>query len=141
MKRNSINRDDLTPRCEDDADVETNAAVAQMRREFIAAYRDINQCASELRRVRRGAKISAKRERAALQAVERAILARDALENKYARLGLSATPVVKDGLVRTIHFSKPRPREEQPSVISMCFAVMPPSYYETNSHEKRAELP
>lgn len=91
-------------------------------------YREINHCVRDLRAIQAAPHYSAESERGALQAVERAILARDALENKYARLGMIATPIVQNGFIREIQIATPpAPAMEEPSIISMCFTVMPPS--------------
>jgi hypothetical protein len=99
---------------------------ARMKFEFAAAYYEINSSYRQLLAARKTPSPFEQRERAALQAIECAILRRDALEDKYAPTGVLATPVLMNGVVTDIQFLTPRPSREQPSMISMCFAVTPP---------------
>ena len=107
----------------------------QMMRAFAEVYREINSCARRLRHVRAAAQLNAADERAALQAMERALVIRDALDDEHAQRGVIAVPVVKDGFVRDIQFTTPSPADEESSVISMCFSVMPLSFYQNNPPE------
>jgi hypothetical protein len=63
-------------------------------------------------------------ERIALQAIERALLARDALDDKYAPLGVAATPVFEKGFIKSVNFVQPAP-QQLASSLSMLFAVPP----------------
>jgi hypothetical protein len=97
-----------------------------MKLEFGAAYYAINGAYRQLLDARKAPSPSEQRERAALQAIECAILQRDALEDKYAPTGMLATPVLANGIIRDIQFIMPKPFPYQPSQISMCFAVTRP---------------
>jgi hypothetical protein len=130
--------DELRPRCDFRPANEADAAIYDpMQEEFLSAYQAINHRVRELRAIRAGPS-SADQEHAAQQAVERALLARDAVEDKYTRLGIIATPIVRDGFIREIQLRTPRPQEAEPSIISMTFSVMPPSCLEARQIENTA---
>ncbi len=126
--QSGLARNDLTPRC-----VLRNATGAnpelleEMTREFVAAYRNINQCVRELRSAQTASEFSRGRVHTAQQGVERAILARDALEDRYARKGMIATPIVRDGFIREVELSVPQASAGEPEVLTLCFPVRRPS--------------
>jgi hypothetical protein len=93
------------------------------KREFLAAYYRLNQSHWRLATVR-GERRSAEEERTALQAIELALLARDAVEDKYAPLGIMATPEFTKGYVTNVSFGQP-PRAARGASLSMVFAVQP----------------
>lgn len=62
-------------------------------------------------------------ERTALQAMEKALIARDALQDQLAPFGIAATPEVKNGVIANLVFTSPRGGSGQSSFLSMCFAV------------------
>jgi hypothetical protein len=100
---------------------------AAMKRAVALAYREINLRARDLRQVREASPFSPAAEHAALQAIERSLLARDALENEWSRLGFVATPIVENGFICDIEFGAPGSLDDEPSMISMCFGVIPTS--------------
>ena len=113
----------LYPQC-DHADLPTDAsAIAARKLEFLAAYYDLNRSYRSLLSLRAAGR-PPEEERAALQAIERALLARDALEDKYAPYGVVATPDFENGLVKNISFVQP-PGPVVRSSLSMFFAVPP----------------
>lgn len=98
--------------------------IALRKLEFLAAYYEINRCHQALLSVR-ASKHGLVEERTALQAIERALLARDALDDKYAPLGVAATPVFEKGFVKTVNFVQAAPQRVASS-LSMLFAVPAP---------------
>lgn len=133
-----LETDELRPRCDFSPASDADAATCNpMLEEFITAYHVINHRVRELRAIQ-AAPSSADQEHAAQQDVERALLERDAVEDRYARLGIIATPIVRDGFIREIRLSTPRPQKEGPSIISMTFSVLPPSGSEVPPGENTA---
>ena len=66
--------------------------------EFLAAYYHLNCEYSRLLKVRQGpASNRSEAERKALQAIEKVLIVRDSLEDRYAPFGVITDPVVKDG--------------------------------------------
>ncbi len=116
--------DPLTPSCDGMpcAEAATDAA-GIMRREFATAYRAINVRVRALRELRASPVFSGQAEREALKEVESALLARDEIENRYARLGHVATPVVRNGYVQDIQFQSPPAKGEVMASFSMSFVV------------------
>lgn len=115
----------LYPKCDQGAPpspFDTSRAVLS-KLEFLAAYYAINQSYRRLQNAR-AQKAGCEEERAALQAIERALLARDALEDKYASLGVAATPEFVNGYVTNVNFVEP-PGPTGGSSLSMLFAVQP----------------
>jgi hypothetical protein len=98
-------------------------SAAAAKREFLAAYYGLNKSHRRLAGVR-GEKGNPEEERAALQAIEQALLARDAVEDKYAPLGITATPEFTKGYVTNVSFVQP-PRAARGASLSMVFAVQP----------------
>ncbi|MBI4659573.1 MAG: hypothetical protein HY735_12100 [Verrucomicrobia bacterium] len=88
--------------------------------EFLAAYYDLNcLCARLLEiRARPDSPQRGNDERECLQAVEKALIVRDGLEDRYAPLGVIAEPVVKEGFTEDVKFgfgnrdSRGRPRAD-----------------------------
>jgi hypothetical protein len=75
--------------------------------EFLAAYYHLNCEYSRLLELRKEAN-SAERsqaERKSLQAIEKVLIVRDALEDRCAPLGVIAEPVVKDGFTTNLKIS------------------------------------
>lgn len=116
----------LYPQCDHGAPppASDKSPAAARKLEFLAAYYRINVFSRALRLIRAQGHAAAD-EREALQAIERALLARDALEDKYAPLGVVATPDFEDGLVKDVSFVQPA-RPAPASSLSMLFAVPPP---------------
>ena len=75
--------------------------------EFLAAYYELNREYARLREVRQQpdspARIEAERER--MQTIEKALIRRDGLEDRYAPLGVIAEPVVKMGFTTDLKIS------------------------------------
>jgi hypothetical protein len=75
--------------------------------EFLSVYYALNREQAKLRDVRNNAaspqQTAAERER--LQAIEKVLIQRDGLENKYAPLGIIAEPVVENGFTVDIKFT------------------------------------
>jgi hypothetical protein len=92
--------------------------------DFLTVYYQINRCSQRLLEARKRSNPIA--ERAALQAMEKALLARDALENQCAPYGVAASPVLVDGLITDVRFSAPSAGPGRSSSVSMRFAVPPP---------------
>jgi hypothetical protein len=92
--------------------------------DFLGIYYQINCCAQRLLETRKRSDPIA--ERAALQLMEKALLARDALENECAPYGVAASPVMVNGFIADVRFSAPTAPLRQPSTVSMRFAVPPP---------------
>ena len=75
--------------------------------EFRHAYHEINRRYQQLQVVRSEmtGPDFARRERAALQAIETALRVRDELEDRCAPIGVIAEPVTRDGLIRDLRFT------------------------------------
>lgn len=75
--------------------------------EFLAAYYDLNRLYAGLLEVRQAPpspeRAGAERER--LQAMEKVLIIRDELEDRYAPFGVIAEPVVENGLAVNLQFS------------------------------------
>jgi hypothetical protein len=83
--------------------------VSQMKLRFLEAYYRINREYARLvawreRRARSGATVT---ERALLEAIERAIVAREALEDRFAARGIVAMPVYWNGFAVDVRFKQP----------------------------------
>jgi hypothetical protein len=117
----------LWPQC-DHGDLPANAeanASTDRKLAFLAAYYALNLSYSRLVSVRAAAH-DAEEERKSLQAIESALLARDALDDKYAPVGIVASPDFENGFVRNVNFVQPQlPRVG--SSLTMLFAVRPKS--------------
>ena len=114
----------LYPQC-DHGVPPTDISVTTIRKlEFLAAYYELNRSYRALMSIRANGR-SQQEERAALQAIERALLARDALEDKYAPFGVVASPEFENGFVKNISFVQP-PGPKIGSSLSMLFGVPPP---------------
>ena len=72
--------------------------------EFLAAYYDLNCEYARLLEVRRGepSPQRGEAERRRLQAIEKVLIVRDALEDRYAPLGVVTEPVVRDGFTMDV---------------------------------------
>ena len=116
----------LYPQCDEVAAPSPyEVGVSALRKlEFLAAYYEINRRHQALLSVR-ASKGGPVEERSALQAIERALLARDGLEDKYTPLGVAATPVFEKGFVKSVNFVQPAPPPAASS-LSMLFAVQAP---------------
>jgi hypothetical protein len=119
----------LMPRCEGEAPPapDDTSPTAEMKRAFLAAYYQINVLSRRLSTVRAKPPSTARAaaEREVLQAIERAILARDALEDEHAVAGIIGQPTFENGVVTDIHFTFPGRRYGGMSSTTMCFAVAP----------------
>lgn len=75
--------------------------------EFLAAYYHLNCLYARLLEVRRtpASQERDQAEREQLRAIEKALIERDALEDRYAPIGVVAEPLSKDGLTTDVHFS------------------------------------
>ena len=75
--------------------------------EFLAAYYELNRAYAGLRAARKSAaspeQAAAERER--LQAMEKVLIIRDGLEDRYAPFGVLAEPVVQNGFAVDVRFS------------------------------------
>ena len=93
-----------------------------IKRRFLDAFHRTNLAYARLRALRqqrRRARLAD--ERAALQAVEQAICAREALEDRYASQGLVAVPLYLDGLAVNVQFQCPGSTAMQSMrVVSSC---------------------
>lgn len=116
------------PRCDGAEPPEPEAAdhVALRKLDFLAVYYHINLCSRRVRAARQGSDPAAVR--SALQAMEKALLARDAVEDQHAPYGIAACPRIENGLITEIRFSAPSRPPVQSSSVSMRFAVPPPDY-------------
>ena len=121
----------LVPRCDGQpaplpADTSLHAVV---RREYVAVYTRLNRLARELSSVRthRASSGGVDAERAVLQAMDRVLIERDALDDRHALVGISATPVVRDGVVADLQFCLPGGPPAVVSSFSLWFAVTPPA--------------
>lgn len=99
---------------------------------FVAAYHQINECYArlvELRRQRPAPGPAA--ERSLLQAIESALLAKEALEDRWVSRGVVAVPQQSNGFTVNLQFSYPGgPRSRQPlsgSSATMTMAFRPPT--------------
>jgi hypothetical protein len=80
----------------------------RVKRQFLRAYYSINCEYARLTALRNGRQsVSSKKERSILQAIERALLAKEALEDHWASRGLIATPHQLSGLTVNVCFSHP----------------------------------
>ncbi len=122
-------RPELYPRCSDSAPPLDDAQPAAHRQlALLAAYYQINCCAEALQAVRQSAERSPAAERAALQELEKALLARDALEDQFAPYGLVSSPLVENGLITEVSFTSPNQPKIPVSSLSMYFALTPPKH-------------
>lgn len=121
--------DALVPRCDGLAPPESgdSSPHAAVRREFVAVYTRINRLARELSAVRSRPESPERAgvERATLQAMDRVLTERDALEDRQALAGVSATPVVRDGVVVDLQFCLPARPPAKVSSSSLWFTVTP----------------
>jgi len=118
-------RPELYPRLEGapapTAAQDTNPALAR-KLAVLAAYYQINLCYQRLLAARK----AGTDERSALQELEKALLARDRLDDEFAVYGLVSSPEVVNGIIANVKFTAPGKTEPRFSAISMCFAVTPP---------------
>lgn len=79
----------------------------RIKLEFLAAYYDLNCAYAQLVEVRQEAESPARREieKNLLQNVERLLIIRDCLEDRFAPSGVIAEPVVKDGFTVNVILS------------------------------------
>ncbi len=124
-RNNSHFKPELYPRCHDGPAPEPNAPEPAARRKLalLTAYYQINLCAQTLQTARQAPQRSKEVEHAALKALEKALLARDALEDQYAPYGIVSSPKVEGGLVTEVSFTSTRPSGPQLSSISMYYAM------------------
>src|SRR5580765_8509775 len=75
--------------------------------EFLAAYYDLNSHYSRLLETRKNPESPelSKAERKRLQAIEKGLILRDSLEDRYAPFGVIAEPVVHAGFTVDVKFS------------------------------------
>src|SRR2546422_5721915 len=75
--------------------------------EFLAAYYSLNREYGRLRELRKKTDSAerAQQEREHLQAIEKVLIVRDGLEDRYAPLGVIAEPLVNDGFAVDVKFS------------------------------------
>jgi len=72
---------------------------------FLSAYYELNVRWTVLRGVRAELPPRPELERAALEAIETALLQRDELEDYFAPLGIIAEPIAEDGITRDVLFT------------------------------------
>ncbi len=80
----------------------------QVKAQFLAAYYRINGAYARRVALRQHARPRPEAERSVLQAIERAIRAKEALEDRYASRGIVATPVYQRGYTVDVRFQHPR---------------------------------
>jgi len=75
--------------------------------EFLAAYYQLNREYSRLLEVRRQSPSPQRdeAERKSLQEIEKVLIVRDALEDRYAPYGVVAQPIIRDGLTGNLKIS------------------------------------
>lgn len=99
----------------------------RIKARFLAAYHRINVEYTRLRAVRQSKSRPGRThsERRVLQALERAIVARETLEDRYASRGIVATPFYHDGIAINVRFQCPGAPAAQPYRIasSSCRSV------------------
>lgn len=86
-----------------------SAALANARREFVAVYGEINRQYAQLRawRAQPAEGHARNAEYELLQKIEKALLAKEELENRAAARGISVTPVYRDGFTIDLLFQHP----------------------------------
>jgi hypothetical protein len=95
-----------------------------VKRRFLDAYYQINVRYSELRARRIGRpRLRPDEERALLQAIDRALQAKEALEDRWASRGLVATPEQINGITVNVAFSHPGSPAVRPLVMGSSAAV------------------
>ncbi len=131
MKPDDNSVSTLVPRCdggpppaEGDA-----SAHASIKREFVAAYHRLNMLSRQLASVRQAPPSPERRaaERLVLQEIEAALLARDALVDRHAAMGIVADAVFERGVATDLRFTTPGRRTATRPVSSLCFAVTAPA--------------
>jgi hypothetical protein len=129
MKSDEPFEQTLVPRCDGQAvpAPDDTSARARMKREFAAVYHGINVLSRKLASVRAtpGSPERLATEREVLQEIEKALLARDALDDGHASTGIIASPVFERGVVTDIYFTMPGQRPGAASATSLCFTVTP----------------
>lgn len=102
--------------------------------EFLAVYYDLNCQYAALLQVRKGLKSAGRTRTEAehLLAIERSLIARDRLEDRYAPCGVIAEPVIEKGFTVDVTFSfgnvdaRGRPRSEFLTVTAYVPIPLPP---------------
>jgi hypothetical protein len=89
--------------------------------EFLAVYYEMNRAYRALLAAR-ASNAGSEAERAAQREIERVLLARDALEDRHAPVGVVTRPEFENGFVKNIAIQHP-PRPARGSSLSMVFAV------------------
>ena len=100
---------------------------------FLTAYRRLNRCYANLLEARRkklsGPTRSELSERVALRQVEKALRARDELEDKYACYGVIAEPVIANGFTVDVRFSfgsaRAKAQREAEGIYSSAYVPIP----------------
>jgi hypothetical protein len=112
----------LFPRCDGSEPPEANATdmIAERTLEFLAAFYEINKQYQRLVRLRQSkpAGSPTESERPILQAIEGAILAKEALDMRYSPLGFAASPVFVEGFITDVIFGAPQFQRNLPARIS-----------------------
>lgn len=98
------------------------SAPAKRKLELLAAFYDINRCYQSVAAARKNHGIGSAEERAALQEMEKALRAKDALEDQHAAYGIVGSPKVQAGFIRNVTFTSPQV-SKQYSTLSVYFAV------------------
>ena len=89
-----------------------------VKRRFLEAYYQINLRYAELRSRRNGGpRLEPNEERALLQAIDRALQTKEALEDRWASRGLVATPEQLNGLTVNVTFSHPGSPAARPAIM------------------------
>ena len=79
----------------------------RIKAEFCAVYYELNRLYAQLLDVRNTSALAEKKaaERQALQAIEEVLICRDALEDRYAPMGVIAEPIVERGFTKDLRCS------------------------------------
>jgi hypothetical protein len=119
-------RPDLFPLCEGRAvpSFETSDAITRRKLDYLLVYYEINLRYQQLLAARQSP--AGEAERTALQAIEQALLARDALEDQHARFGVIACPVIENGIIVNLKFAAPPSRSQSFSSMTMTFNLPVP---------------
>lgn len=79
--------------------------LGKMKRQFVAAYHKINRSYARLLALRaKPHRQAGADERSVLQSIEKALLAKNALEDKYAPYGIDVSPVFEEGFIVDLGF-------------------------------------
>jgi len=102
-----------------------NEKMRSIKLAFLEAYFRINREVARLRTLRQAATTAQtkSRERRLLQGIEKAILAREALDQKYAARGVVAVATYREAMTVDVAFNVPRLPDPQWGVVSSSTSV------------------